>query len=56
MHPDDLKLLGDPGLPARADATISRGELRIQTLSGDIEASLHTRIEHALLQLQRELS
>ena len=55
LHPDDLQLLGDPGLPVRADASMGRGELRIQTLTGDIEASLRTRIEHALQQLQREL-
>ena len=56
LHPEDLRLLPARNLNARADASLRRGELRLCTVTGEIEVSLPARIEAALTALRHSES
>ena len=56
LNPADLELLGDVGFATRGDPGLGRGDLRIRTASGDIEASVPDRIAVAMAHLAGNLA
>lgn len=53
LNPEDLALLGDMGIPALSDAGLARGDVRIRTAHGEIEASVRDRVAVAIAELAR---
>jgi len=48
VHPSELSLLEDDGLPAAGDATLRRGDVAVDVRSGTIDATLGARLSEWL--------